>query len=172
MSAPAYNARVITLTPQEARALIALLTQTRWAALATARDNEPFASWVAVAPDAEAGQFLLHLSHLSLHTRYLLANPRAALSFSEPDEDPSRDPQTLARVSLQGRVDVIARDSADYIAARGRYLARLPHAEVQFTLGDFYLMRFVPQSARVVPGFGRAHRLDAEALRALLVPSS
>ncbi len=162
---------MITLTPQEHEALAALLKDTRWAALATARDNEPLASWVAVAPDAEPGQFLLHLSHLSLHTRYLLANPRAALSFSEPDQDPSRDPQTLVRVSLQGRVETIARDSADYIAARGNYLARLPHAEVQFTLGDFYLMRFVPESARCVPGFGRAHRLAADALRSLLIAS-
>jgi putative heme iron utilization protein len=157
------------LTPEERGALVALLTDSRWAALATARDNEPLASWVAVAPDAEPGQFLLHLSHLSLHTRYLLANPRAALSFSEPDQNPSRDPQTLVRLSIQGSVETIARDSADYIAARGRYLARLPHAEVQFTLGDFYLMRFVPESARVVPGFGRAHRLGADALRALFV---
>jgi hypothetical protein len=40
---------------------------------------------------------------------------------------------------------------------------------VQFTLGDFYLMRFVSESARVVPGFGRAHRLGADALRSLLL---
>lgn len=157
-----------TLNPDEQRQLVLLLAGTRWAALATARDNEPLASWVAVAPDAAPGQFLLHLSHLSLHTRYLLANPRAALSFSEADRDADRDPQTLVRVSLQGRVEIIARDSADYIAARGNYLARLPHAEVQFTLGDFYLMRFISETARVVPGFGRAHRLDAEALNALL----
>ena len=160
---------MITLTPQEREALAALLAQTRWAALASARDNEPLASWVAVAPDAEPGQFLLHLSHLSLHTRYLLANPKAALAFSEADRDAGRDPQTLVRVSIQGHVETIARDSADYVAARARYLARLPHAEVQFTLGDFYLIRFVPESARCVPGFGRAHRLGADALRALLI---
>lgn len=165
---PAYNARVSPLTPEERQALVTLLTGSRWAALATARDSEPLASWVAVAPAAEPGHYLLHLSRLAPHTRNLQANPRAALAFSEPDRDRSRDPQTLARVSLQGRVETIARDAAGYPAARERYLACLPQAGVQFTLGDFSLLRFVAESARFVAGFGRAHRLDAGAVRSLL----
>ena len=167
----AYNARVIELTPEERTALVELLAGSRWAALATAREEEPLASWVAIAADAEPGQFLLHLSHLALHTRYLLVNSRASLAFSEPDRDPGRDPQTLVRVSLTGRIVEIVRDSADYLAARARYLASLPHAEVQFGLGDFYLMRFETESARFVPGFGRAHRLGVETLRDLLTHS-
>lgn len=170
MAAPAYNARVSTLTPEERQALVALLTGSRWVALATARDNEPLASWVAVAPAGEGAQYLLHLSQLSLHTRHLLTNPRAALAFSEPDRDRARDPQTLVRVSLQGRAEVIERDSAGYAAARERYLTHLPDAQIQFTLGDFRLLWFLPESARLVSGFGRAHRLNAEALNALLVP--
>lgn len=158
------------LTPEEERTLVALLARTRWTALATARDDEPLASWVATVADVEPGHFLMHLSHLALHTRYLMANPRASLTFSEPDCEADRDPQTLARVSLQGRVGEIARDSADYLAARARYLAALPEAQVQFGLGDFYLMRFMTDSVRFVPGFGRAHRLDAETLRALRIP--
>jgi putative heme iron utilization protein len=168
---PAYNGRVSGLTPEEAQMLVALLTQTRWAALATARDDEPLASWVAVVGDPEPGHYLLHLSHLALHTRFLLVNSRASLAFSEPDRDPDRDPQTLARASLTGRVVEIARDSADYLAGRARYLAALPASELQFGLGDFYLMRFETDSARFVPGFGRAHRLGIEALNTLLTPS-
>jgi hypothetical protein len=36
------------MNPEEKRRLAALLRAQRWAALATARDNEPLAPWVAV----------------------------------------------------------------------------------------------------------------------------
>lgn len=163
----AYNAVVRGLTPEEQQTLITLLRRTRWAALATARDNEPLSSWVAVVGDEPPGDFLLHLSHLALHTRYLFTNSRASLAFTDLDEDRTRDPQTLARVSLQGRIEPIARETAAYEQGRSRYLAALPHAQVQFTLGDFHLMRFMTENARFVPGFGRAHRLDAGALQSL-----
>jgi len=158
---------VNALTPEEKQTLRVLLSRQRWAALATSRDDEPLASWVAVVPDAEPGYFVLHLSQLALHTRYLQTNPRASLAFSEHDADPARDPQTLARISLQGRVAVVEREAPEYSPTRTRYLAALPHADVQFGLGDFSLMRFVPLYARFVPGFGRAHRLDLAALQAL-----
>lgn len=138
------------------------MRQTRWAALATARDNEPLSTWVAVVPCDRS--YLMHISHLALHTRFLLANPRASLSFSEPDADPSRDPQTLARVSLQGHVEQIARQGAEWDTARARYLSKLPQATTHFELGDFHLVRFVMEAARYVPGFGRAHRLGRDEL--------
>lgn len=164
----AYNGRVSGLTPEEQQVLVTLLTQTRWAALATARADEPLVSWVAVVADATPGHLLLHLSQLALHTRNLQENPRASLGFSELDRDPARDPQTLARVSLTGRVVAVARAGAGYAAARARYLAALPASAIQFELGDFQLLRFETDGARFVPGFGRAQRLDAETLRNLL----
>jgi len=160
-----------TLTSDERQALASLLTSNRWAVLATSHDGEPLAAWVAVAPAGEGAHYLLHLSQLSLHTRHLLANPCASLAFSEQDHDLARDPQTLKRVSLQGRVEIIERGSPDYDSARERYLKNLPHAQIQFSLGDFLLMRFVPTTARFVSGFGRAHRLDVSALSALPAPS-
>jgi putative heme iron utilization protein len=152
----------LTLTDDERNALRRLLRETRWAALATARDNEPLSTWVAVVPDG--GGYLMHISHLAQHTRFLLTNPRASLSFSETDADASRDPQTLARVCLQGQIEWIARDSPTWNAAQARYLSRLPQAAVQFQLGDFYLARFAPETVRYIPGFGRAHRINGKEL--------
>jgi putative heme iron utilization protein len=154
------------VSPEEKHRLRRLLRDTRWVALGTARDNEPFASWVAFAAEPSLDSFLLHLSHLALHTRYIETNPRAALTLSELD-DGRGDPQQLARVSLQGRVTPIGRDDADYARARAHYLARLPTAEQNFGLDDFALYRFLPETGRYVPGFGRVHRLDPEVLRAL-----
>ncbi|MCK7466869.1 MAG: CREG family protein [Desulfosudis oleivorans] len=156
------------MNAEEQRQLRELLGAGRWAAIATARDNEPLASWVAVAAEDDLSGFLLHLSHLALHTRYLEVNPRVSLSWSAPDGLDQPDPQQLARVSLQGRVAAIARGSDDYAVARALYLRRLPQAAPQFELGDFELYRFVPETGRYVPGFGRVHRIGPDDLRALV----
>lgn len=164
----AYNSRMAEgMNPDEQRRLAALLRTGRWAALATARDNEPLATWVALAPEDDLGGFLLHLSRLALHTRYLETNPRASLTFTEPDRG-AGDPQELARVSLQGRVETVTRDSAGYAVARERYLARFPAAAQTFEFADFSLMRFIAETARYVPGFGRVYPLGPAELRAAM----
>jgi putative heme iron utilization protein len=154
------------VNPEEKRRLAALLRTSRWAAFATARDNLPLATWVALAPEDDLGGFLLHLSRLALHTRYLETNPRASLSFTEPDRG-AGDPQELARVSLQGYIETIGRRADGYADARERYLARFPAAATTFELGDFALLRFVTETARYVPGFGRVHRLTVAELHPL-----
>ena len=153
------------VNPEEQRRLAELLRASRWAALATARDNEPLAAWVAVAPEDDLGGFLLHLSRLALHTRYLETNPRASLSFTESDRG-TDDPQELARVSLQGYVETIGHDANDYATARVRYLARFPAAAPMFEFTDFALVRFVTVTVRYVSGFGRVHRLGPAELHA------
>lgn len=165
----AYNRRTEEgVNPEDKRRLAALLRASRWAALATARDNVPLATWVAVAPEDDLGGFLLHLSRLAPHTRYLETNPRASLSFTEPDRL-ADDPQELARVSLQGYVETVGRHSVDYAAARERYQARFPAAVPTFEFADFALLRFVTESARYVPGFGRVYRLSPSDLHAAVI---
>jgi len=158
-------------TPDEIQMLAGLLTRTRWVSLATADGNVPLASQVAVVADAEPAAYLMHLSGLAPHTRNLLANPQASLLFAQPDLHPDADPQTLARVTLQGVVAEIPHDQVDHAAARARYLAVLPHAAVQFGLGDFRLLRFVTHHARLICGFGRAHRLGRDTLAGYLTSS-
>lgn len=155
------------LNVDEQRRLQRLLRDSRWAALATVRDDQPLASWVAFAAEEDFAGFILHLSRLALHTRYLLDNPRAALALSEPDSVPQPDPQLLARVSLQGQVTAVARGAPGYDRARRLYLARLPEAAVQFELGDFELYRFVVETGRFVSGFGRAYRIGPAELHRL-----
>lgn len=151
----------------ETEKLVELLCTRRWGALASAREGEPLASWVAFVADDELTGFIMHVSRLALHTRYLIDNPRASLAVSETDTDSARDPQTLARVSVQGTVEFFERDTPAWKRAQARYLRQLPDAESLFGFSDFHLLRLVPQWARFVPGFGRAHRLDAVQLRAV-----
>ncbi|MFO1420378.1 MAG: hypothetical protein U1F59_05460 [Candidatus Competibacteraceae bacterium] len=108
---------------------------------------------------------MLHLSTLSGHTRNLLAHPRASLAISEPERD-GEDPQILARVTIQGEVAIVARDSEDYREAARRYQERLPDSAPRFEFGDFLLLRLTPARIRFVGGFARAYTLDDLGLRA------
>ena len=69
------------------------------ASLGTLRDGAPFVSMVAYGVGADPGAFWLHLSHLALHTKGILADPRVALMISESESD-DRDPQTRGLVSM------------------------------------------------------------------------
>lgn len=94
---------------QEQRLMLTLIRDRRWAVLATQGPDGPDASWVTYVPEPDCSGFLLHLSTLSAHTRNLLAHPRAGLAISEPERD-DEDPQTLARVTVQGEIAIIPRD--------------------------------------------------------------
>ncbi len=146
--------------------MLNLIRDRRWAALATQGPDGPDASWVAYVPEPDCGGFLLHLSTLSAHTRNLLAHSRAGLAISEPERD-GADPQTLARVTVQGEVAIIPRDRADYRQAALRYQDRLPDAAPRFEFGDFLLLRLTPIRIRFIGGFARAYTLDHDRLRVI-----
>ncbi|MFZ1641592.1 MAG: pyridoxamine 5'-phosphate oxidase family protein [Candidatus Contendobacter sp.] len=150
---------------EEQHLMADLIRSRRWAALATQEPEGPEASWVAYVPEVDFGGFLLHLSTLAAHTRNLLADPRAGLAISEPERD-SEDPQTLARVMIQGRVTVLPKDSTDYREMSRHYQETLPASTPRFEFGDFLLLRLTPARIRFVGGFARAYTLDDTALRA------
>ena len=154
------------MTPRpELHSMIRLIRNQRWAALATQGADGPEASWVAYAPEPDCVGFLLHLSTLATHTRNLLADPCAGLAISEPERDDT-DPQQLARVMIQGRVMVIAKDGTDYRQATTCYQRRLPDSPRRFEFDDFLLLRLTPIRIRWVGGFARAYTLDSAGLQA------
>ncbi len=137
-----------------------LLRSRRVAALGTLRDSAPFVSLVVFAVSADFSAFYLHLSRLAVHTRDILQDPRVSLMLAEEDADFDRDPQTLARVSLQGVAEELPRGHEDYAAVQALYLARFPDAAVNFRLADFSLFRIRPNRARYVAGFGKIFNLQ------------
>lgn len=145
-------------------AMVALLAAERWGALATSDSNAlPEASMVAYVWEEGSRSIYLHLSRLAAHTSNLLRRPQAALVVGEAD-DRRADPQTLARLSLSGAVELLERSSPAYDRARALYLARLPEAERLFAFGDFQLFRLEVERLRFVAGFGRAFSYRPEAL--------
>lgn len=151
----------------ERQILLQLIQGGRWGALAVEGPDGPIAAQVAYAPEPDLGSVVMLLSLLAAHTRALRDDPRAALSLSEAD-DGREDPQTLRRVSLQGRVVEITRDHPDHDDTAARYLHRFPAAARLFEFSDFRLLRLVIDQARYVGGLGNARTLSGTALRALV----
>lgn len=145
--------------------LARLIRGGRWAALATHGEGVPLASMVAYACEPGFAGFLLHLSRLSAHTRNLLASPSASIAISEPDTAQVRNPQTLARVSIQGEARPLPEGSSEYAEGKALYEKRFPDMSTMFGFGDFLLFRLVPREARFVAGFARAYTVDAEELK-------
>lgn len=158
----------MALDAEETAVLQRLLARERWGCLATLdADGAPRAAMVAVVPDPLEGELLLHLSTLSRHTRNLLERPRVSLAVSEQYAGQA-DPQTLARVSVQGQAREVARDEASFERLRTVYVGAIPDAAQRFGFGDFRLLRLVADDARYVGGFARAFAVDAGTLRQVL----
>ena len=125
-----------------------LMREARSGALATlmAGSGDPYCSLVNVATAVD-GTPLLLISRLAVHTRNVLADPRASLMLDERKEG---DPLQGARVMLMGTV--AKTESAD---ARRRYLAYQPEAEMFAGFADFAFYELKLKGAHLVAGFGR-----------------
>ena len=112
------------------------------------RDGAPFGSLMPYGVDP-AGQPLLLISRLAVHTRNLAADPRASLLVAEAGD---ADPLAIGRVTLVGRVAPLG--DADRAAARAGYLDRHPSARAWVDFGDFAFHRLAVEAAYFVAGFG------------------
>lgn len=139
-----------TASPDFAPALAAkkLMRASRSGALATLMpgSGEPYCSLVNIATASDGAPLLL-ISRLAVHTKNILADPRLSLML---DERRAGDPLEGARVMLQG-----TGGATDDPAARRRYLARQPEAEMFAGFADFAFYRVAVNAAHLVAGFGR-----------------
>jgi hypothetical protein len=131
-----------------------LLREGRSGALATIMtgSGDPYCSLVNVATAADGAPLLL-LSTLALHTKNILADPRASLML---DERKDGDPLEGARVMLMGTLVPTADTNA-----RAAYLRRHPEAEKFAGFADFSFYRMAIGGAHLVAGFGRIVDLGA-----------
>ena len=108
--------------------------------------GDPYCSLVNVATAADGAPLFL-LSTLAIHTKNLLADPRASLMLDERKEG---DPLEGARIMLMGTIA-----PASDPAARRRYLSRHPEAEQFAGFKDFAFYRMELLRIHLVAGFGR-----------------
>jgi heme iron utilization protein len=112
-----------------------------------AQSGHPYASLVTVAATPE-GEPLLLLSGLALHTKNLVADPRASLLIDATSL--AGDPLAGGRLTILGR---LAR--TEQPNARARFLRRHPAAAQYADFGDFAFYQMTVERAHYIGGFGR-----------------
>jgi putative heme iron utilization protein len=149
---------------QSEQILLHLIRDQRVAALGTLRAGAPEVSMAPFASAPDCTAFFLHISRLAHHTQNVLQDSRVSLMLAEQDASPvgGRNPQTLARVSIQGDAVLIDQTSPEFDEARSLYLTKFPAAEMNFSLGDFGLYKIEPRTARFVAGFGQIFNLTTK----------
>lgn len=117
----------------------------------------PFGSLMPYALDEEFRPLFL-ISSMAVHTKNLVADPRASLAMVEPASgDPAVAP---GRLTLVG--DVV--QLADGASAALAYLERHPEARQWIGFGDFAFWRLETKSIYFVAGFGAMGWLDAASI--------
>ncbi|HKJ38200.1 MAG TPA: pyridoxamine 5'-phosphate oxidase family protein [Anaerolineales bacterium] len=149
---------------QSEQTLAHFIRNTRIAALGTLDNGAPHTAMVAVAFADDFSAFYIHVSRLGKHTRDMESDPRVSLLITEAD-DGRADPQTLARLSLNGTAELLPRADPGYERVKSLYLTRFPPAGQLFSLGDFNLWRISPKGGRFVAGFGKAFNVAPQALK-------
>jgi putative heme iron utilization protein len=146
----------VPFSPRNAARQVLRLAAT--GSLATLKeDGSPFASLVTTAT-SPAGEPVLLLSRLAVHTDNLIRDGRASLLLVAPGGE-GGDPLAGARLTVSGKV---VRDDAPTL--RRRFLARHAEAAGYADFADFAFYRLSVDSAHLVAGFGRIHALAAAEL--------
>jgi len=146
------------------KSLAEMIRSSRMAGLGTLRDGFPLVSMVAYLPEDDFSSFYIHVSQLAQHTKGMLADSHVGLLIAQAD-DGRADPQTLARISILGEAEQVAKDDFGYPEIQARCIYRFPQSAPLFGFGDFGLWRIVPKSARFVAGFAQAFNLAPDTLK-------
>ena len=130
-------------------------------ALTLPPEGAPYAGLLPfVAAPGRTG-LLVRASKLARHSRGLTEGAQVCVLIHEKDDE-TKDPLQLKRVMLECVVQPLARDTAEWIAARDLDLERFPSAAISIGLTDFSMYRLALQSGMYVAGFGRAIALPPE----------
>ena len=154
------------MDPEILAAIRTLLMFQRILALAVIVDGEPEAALLPYALRDDLGAVYVQASGLARHARGLQPGATAGVLVHAGDS-PAADPMQIARLSARTTVNVLGRDDPRFAAARARFVARFPGAEVTLSLGDFNLYELTFGRGRYIEGFARAFNVGPDTFRDL-----
>jgi hypothetical protein len=149
---------------EDAALLKQLLTETRVLSIGVLIDGAPYVGLLPYAITPEFDALLIHASKLAKHSKGLRHGAQYSALIHATDI-PAGDPLQIPRISLQGLVVLLTKDSNTYSAGKAQYQAKFPTSAQTFTLADFNLYALRIDSVRFVAGFGKIFNLDAEKIQ-------
>ncbi|TNE66066.1 MAG: pyridoxamine 5-phosphate oxidase [Rhodobacteraceae bacterium] len=151
-------------TDAEARTMAQdLIRSARIAALAVLDPDSgaPHVTRIAFGLGGNNGWLTL-VSDLSAHTKALRAAPRAGLLLGEA---PTKgDPLAFPRLSVAVETRFVPHGTEEHAAHRAAWLTHHPKAQLYMDFADFTFVSFMPLSADLNGGFGKAYRLTPDDL--------
>jgi hypothetical protein len=154
------------MTPEDSGRLSGLLLGERLVALAVVAEGEPIVGLLPYAVADDRSALIVQASGLARHSRGLVAGAPWSGMIHEPDAV-GADPLQIPRLQLEGVVDPLRGDRAEFQTAARALVGRFPQAAATLQLPDFTLYRLEIRGGRMVLGFGRALNLSGEHFRNL-----
>ncbi len=151
---------------ESARVEMELLIKSVRSAILASVDGKgiPLSSYAPVYVDQNRS-FYVYISTMAKHTVQIRRATKTSVMLIE-DESVAENLFARKRLTVDCRVEVIERDSADWIEIMGLMEGR--HGETMgFLKGliDFDLFRLIPGEGRLVLGFGKAYRVFGDSLQ-------
>ncbi len=139
----------------------------RMGSLATMSQKQPGWPFGSVMPYAvdESGRPIFLISTMAMHTKNLLAEPRASLLVAQPEI--AGDPLGAARVTVMGKAARVTADEKEQV--KRLYLSRHENAGYWVDFGDFSFFRLEVVDVYYVGGFGVMGWVSASDYGAALV---
>ena len=136
-------------------------------ALYMATENKQGIAEPSYAPFIESNLNLyVYISELASHTINILKQQYAGILLIE-DGSQARNPFARKRLSLHCKVDDIPRHTEEYQQAVKQLTKKYGNTmDVLSTLGDFHLIKLMPQKGTLVEGFGKTSHLEKNGLHA------
>jgi putative heme iron utilization protein len=113
------------------------------------------------------GDYYLFLSALSAHTGNLMRDDKIGILLLD-EAAAAPNPFARPRVTLRGKVEIVARESALFAGVLAEFRGRFGEiVRMLESLPDFTLFRIRTESGTYIRGFGQAYALSGERLEKL-----
>ncbi len=99
-----------------------------------------------------AGDAIIYISHIALHTRNIKANDKVSLTIFDAGED---DSQANGRVTIMGSAELAKQNDV-----KAQYFRLFPQAKKYEQTHDFNFYVIRTERVRFIGGFGKIHWVD------------